>query len=177
MSAQTYRLLNLLLLGALFAGSVMVYPRLPERFPRHFDLSGQPDAWEERSLVGWLLLPAVAAGVAALMELAARTAQSAPQLWNVPDKPRFLALTREEREPIAQRLRAFVALVGAASTALICVIQASVYHASVSPQPRMPTYVFAAIALHLGVLLAAGVRLNRGVSALIHDAYARRAAA
>jgi uncharacterized membrane protein len=177
MSTQTYRLLNLLLLGALFAGSVMVYPRLPERFPRHFDLSGQPDAWAERSLLAWLLLPIVATGVAGLLQLTGRFAESNPQLWNVPDKPRFLALSREERAPVIHRLQNFMSLVSVMVTLVMMVVQASIYRAATAPQPRMPVYTLAAIALLIGALLMGALRLNRTVAALIRNAYDRRTAA
>jgi uncharacterized membrane protein len=166
MSTQTYRLLNLLLLGALFAGSLMVYPRLPERIPMHFDLSGQPDAWEGRSLAAWLLLPVIATGTALLLEAASRHSVSSPQLWNVPDKPRFLALTPEERAPIMHRLQNFMALVGVTVTVVVMVVQASVYRAAIDPMPRMPVYALAAIVLHIGVLVVAGLRLNRDIAAL-----------
>jgi uncharacterized membrane protein len=177
MSTQTYRLLNLLLLGALFAGSLMVYPRLPERIPMHFDLSGQPDAWEGRSLAAWLLLPVIATGTALLLEAASRHSVSSPRLWNVPDKPRFLALTPEERAPIMHRLQNFMALVGVTVTVVVMVVQASVYRAAIDPMPRMPVYALAAIVLHIGVLVVAGLRLNRDIAALIRDAYGRHTAA
>jgi uncharacterized membrane protein len=177
MSTQTYRLLNLLLLGALFAGSVMVYPRLPERIPMHFDLSGQPDAWERRSLAAWLMLPVIATGTALLLEAASRHSVRNPQPWNVPDKARFLALTPGARAPIIHRLQNFMGLVGVTVTVLMMVVQASVYLAAIKPVPRMPAYALAAIVLHVGVLLVAGLRLNRAIAALIRDAYGRGAAA
>lgn len=176
MSTQTYRLLNLLLLGALFAGSLMVYPRLPERIPMHFDLSGQPDAWERRSLAAWLMLPVIAAGTALLLEVASRVSVRNPQLWNVPDKPRFLALTPEERAPIIHRLQNFMGLVGVTVTVVMMMVQASVYLAAMEPAPRLPGYALAAIVLPMGVLLVAGLRLNRSIATLIRDAHARRAA-
>jgi uncharacterized membrane protein len=176
MSAATYRLLNLLLLGAMFAGSMMVYPSLPERFPRHFGLSGQPDAWMKRSVLSWLMLPLVAAAMAALLNLAARASARNPSLWNVPDKKRFLALTEAERAPIHRHLEDFMALVGLVSTALLMVVQASIYDAATSPTPTVPRYLFAAVAVHLIVLLVAGRRLNTRVAARIADAYRQRPA-
>ncbi len=175
MSTATYRLLNFLLLGALFAGSIMVYPSLPERFPIHFDLSGQPDGWLNRSLVSWLMLPAIAAGLAGLLELATRAGESSPHLWNVPDKSRFLALTPEERAPIVEQMRSFIRLTAVASTALLGMIQASIYLAATRTEPRMPGYVLGAVALHVAGLVIAGLRLNRRVSAQIRDAHQHRA--
>lgn len=177
MSAATYRLLNLLLLGALFSGSMMVYPSLPDRFPRHFDVSGRPDAWADRSVLAWLALPLVCVGLAALLEVASRLSVRNPHLWNVPDKKRFLALTPEERAPIVRRLQDFMGLVAVASTLLIGVVQAAIYHAATRTVPAMPMYVLAAAGVHVVLLVAAGLRLNARIGTLIHDAYRRRATA
>lgn len=177
MSTQTYRQLNLLLLGALFAGSLMVYPRLPARFPMHFDLSGTPDVWAERSVLSWLLLPMIAAATALLLEMASRMSVRNPQLWNVPEKRRFLALTPEERAPIVHRLQSFIGLVGVTCTVVMMVVQASIFLAAIAPVPRMPIYILIPIALLMGVLLVLGLRMNRAIAVLIRDAHGRRAAA
>lgn len=176
MSASTCRLLNLLMLGAMFAGSMMVYPTLPERFPIHFDLSGRPDAWMTRSVFAWLLLPILATAMAGLMEVMSRTSVGNPSLWNVPDKKRFLALTPAEQAPIVRRLRDYLAMVGTASTALLMLVQASVYDAATSPEPRLSTYVMAGVGLFVVILLIASLRMNRRVAALIEHAYRQRAA-
>ena len=176
MSAATYRLLNLLLLGALFAGSMLVYPTLPERFPRHFDLSGQPDGWMERSVLSWLLLPMIAAAMAGLLEVMTRASARNPSLWNVPDKKRFLALTPAEQAPIVRLLQDYMGMVGTASIALLMLVQAAVYDSATSPTPAISPYVMVGVGLHLAILLATGWRMNRRISALIADAYRRRAA-
>lgn len=177
MSAATYRLLNLLLLGALLAGSMMVYPSLPERFPTHFDAAGRPDAWAERSLLSWLALPLVSAGTAVLLEVASRLSARHPQLWNVPHKQRFLALTPEERAPIVRRLQEFMGLVAAASTVLMGVVQAAIYHAATRPVIPAPLLVLPATLVHVTLLLVAALRLNRRIGTLIQDAERRRATA
>lgn len=177
MSASTYRLLNLLLLGALFAGSMMVYPTLPQRFPRHFGVSGQPDAWMERSVLSWLLLPIIAAATAALLEVASRASIRNPSLWNVPDKQRFLALTPAEQAPVIRRLRDFMGMTGLATTALMMLVQASIYDAATRSTPSMPGYVLPAAGLFAVILVILGLRMNSRIAALIQDAYRRRGAA
>lgn len=177
MPTATYRLLNLLLLGALFAGSLAVYPRLPGRFATHFGIDGQPDAWATRSLLSWLALPLVAAGVALLLEVASRTSASHPHLWNVPDKPRFLALTPDERAPIIHHLQRFVGMVGVMTTALLGVVQASLYHAATGRSAGLPGYFLPALGVFMVVTVTLALRMNARVAALIGDAYGRRAAA
>lgn len=177
MSTQTYRLLNLLLLAALFAGSMMVYPHLPRRFPIHFGVSGQPDGWATRSPLSWLMIPLVAAGTVLLLEVASRISVRNPHLWNVPDKPRFLTLTAEERAPIIHRLQNFMGLVGVMTTALMGVVQASIYHAATGRTPDLPAYFLPALVMYMVIVLGAALRLNRGIATLIRDAHGRRAAA
>ncbi|MBW3572693.1 MAG: DUF1648 domain-containing protein [Gemmatimonadetes bacterium] len=177
MSASACRLLNLLLLGALFAGSLMVYSRLPERFPVHFGLSGQPDGWAARSLLSWLALPLIAASAALLVEGAARLAARHPELWSVPDRARFLALTPEERAPIIHRLQRFVGLVGLMTTLLLAMVQAAIYHAATGRTTALPAYVLPAAGIIMAVIVGMGLRMNARVATLIRDAHHRRAAA
>lgn len=177
MSASTYRLLNLLLIGALFAGSMMVYPRIPERYPVHFGLSGQPDAWATRSLLSWLMVPLAAAGTALILEAATRLGGRHPELLSVPEKARFLALTPAERAPIVQRLQRFLALTALMTTAVLGIVQAGIYHAATSPTTALPPYVVGATAIIVIGILAIGMRMNARVAALIRDAHSRRATA
>lgn len=177
MSTQTYRLLNLLLLGALFAGSMMVYPDIPQRFPIHFGASGQPDGWATRSPLSWLMVPLIAAGSVLLLEAASRISVRNPQLWNVPQKSRFLALTPNERAPIIHRLQRFMALVGVMTTGLMAVVQASIYHAATGRAPGLPAYFLPALVVYMAIVLGAALRMNRTVAALTRDAHDRRAGA
>jgi uncharacterized membrane protein len=83
---------NVVLALALTALSVYVYPWLPERIPTHFGADGAPDAWSERSLLMWLLLPLIGAGTALLMCGIAALMPTRPHLLNIPDKKKLLAL-------------------------------------------------------------------------------------
>jgi uncharacterized membrane protein len=171
MNAGFYRLLNLLLLGAFFAGSAMVYPTLPERIPMHFGLSGRPDRWEARSFLSWFALPLIAAAVAGFLELASRYSVRHPQLWNVPDKRRFLELDPEARAPIIAHLQDFMAMVGMMSTALMMLVQFSIYRFATGHGSGLPVYLFAGTGLFLLVLLSAALRMNARVGTMIRDAH------
>ncbi len=78
------------------------YPRLPDRFPIHFDLAGNPDGWATKSAGAWFLLPALAslltASLAALGLFGIPAlARRAPGLINIPAKDRFLTLDAARR--------------------------------------------------------------------------------
>jgi uncharacterized membrane protein len=45
----------LLIIAVAVIVSAVVYPRLPESFPTHWDMSGQPNGWSGRLLGAWML--------------------------------------------------------------------------------------------------------------------------
>jgi uncharacterized membrane protein len=177
MTTRHYRLLNGILLLGLIAGSAWAYPRLPARIPTHFGLSGRPDAWAARSPGSWFLLPAVAAGTSLMLYAISRYAESHPETWNVPDKRRFLALDASARAPIAVRMQAFVAQVGAVITVLLSVLQAGSYQAATGQARGLPLWATAAIGAALLVMLAGAMRMNTSVQRMIADAERRAASA
>jgi uncharacterized membrane protein len=158
MNEKPFRLIALGLLAALYAGSAAAYPRLPERIPIHFGLAGNPDGWAGTSLLSWFMLPLIATAVAGLMLVAGRLSEYRPELWNVPEKPRFLALPAEARAPIAARLRAFMALMAVMTTVLMGVIQVEVFLTATGRGPATPWLMTGATVL---MLMATGVAAVR----------------
>jgi uncharacterized membrane protein len=171
---QRYRVLNGILIAALFAGCAWAYPHLPDRIPVHFDLAGQPDRWAARSPWSWFGLPAIALVLALGMHAIAAWSTRRPDLWNVPDKPRFLALTEAERAPIVARMQAFLAAVSAAVTALFCALQWGTYRAATGAS-ALPALSLAAIGAFTVIVMAGAIRLSTSVGRMIRDAEARRA--
>lgn len=45
----------LLIVAAAFISSAVVYPKLPETIPTHWDMSGHPDGWSNRMWGTWVL--------------------------------------------------------------------------------------------------------------------------
>jgi uncharacterized membrane protein len=45
----------LLIVVAAFIASAVVFPRLPETMPTHFDMSGQPNGWSSRFFGAWVM--------------------------------------------------------------------------------------------------------------------------
>lgn len=43
--------LSIALLGGFLMGMVLMYPELPERIPRHFNLAGEADSWGDKSIL------------------------------------------------------------------------------------------------------------------------------
>lgn len=166
------RLLNLVLVGLLFAGSAWAYPRLPARIPMHFGVSGRPDRWEGRSLVSWFLLPAITAALALFMRWIADVGARHPHTWNVPDKARFLALAPEARAPIVAKLQEFVAVVSVMVTVLMGAVQAGVYQAARGNEAAAPVWIMGAVGVSLVTMTVLGVRLNASVGRMVREASA-----
>jgi uncharacterized membrane protein len=173
MNEKPLRLAALGLLAVLYAGSAAAYPRLPERIPVHFDLAGNADSWASTSLLSWFMLPLIATAVAGLLLVAGRVSEHRPELWNVPEKPRFLALPPEARAPIVARLRTFMALMAVMTTALMGVIQVEVFLTATGQMRATPWLIAGALVLMLMVTGAAAVRMNGRVAAEIREAHRR----
>ena len=93
--------INLLVLGCLFVGAMVIYPDLPDRIPVHFDGVGAPDRLVDKGLGQILALPLVALGMAAFFYLLAAAT-----------RPRHVkALDGSDLDP-ALRLRALALLRG-----------------------------------------------------------------
>ncbi len=121
------------LVVAMLVGGLASYFALPERFPIHFDLAGNPDGYAVRGAGGfvvWMLLPVTAALMSWMMRAAPRWARSNPSLWNIPHKREFLRLTPEQREPIQKGLADTMAWLTLMTTSMLAVLQASVFAAA-----------------------------------------------
>jgi uncharacterized membrane protein len=107
---RLFDLANLTLLfltGAFVYGS---YPRLPERIPMHFDMTGRPDRWGGRG--GFLVLfvmPLVMTGVFYLLIRFIPRLGANPRYMNIPHKEEFLKLPVEKRDIYWALLKEFFA--------------------------------------------------------------------
>ena len=97
-----------LVLVLFWTQALWLWPRLPARIPVHFGASGAVDRWAPTTLVTWFALPLLAALISASLWGLGRWAVTAPKLWNVPEKERFLALSPEARAPVMDMVRGFL---------------------------------------------------------------------
>ena len=170
MNENRLRLLNLLLLAALWAASIVAWPRVPDRIPIHFDFAGNPDAWAPRTLLSWFMLPLITTGLSLGLQALARAGDQNPWLWNIPEKPRFVALPPDARAPITARLRGLVALMSVLATVLLALVQAEVYAAATS-KGTMPWLIPGALGVMLVLIVAASVVTMRKVAADVRAAH------
>lgn len=131
-----WKLFNLILVVALFAFSAWAYPQLPDRIPTHFGIGGEPDAWSDRSVAAWFLLPAVAAFVTVVMLLVGAMVSRRPQYVNMPAKARLLELPPEEQRPILARVQLFIYRLNALMLVMLSAIQLGSWRAAQSLPSR-----------------------------------------
>jgi len=139
------RTLNLLLLIALFVGSAVAWPDLPERIPVHFGASGEVDRWSDTTLLSWFALPLVALALIFFVRGAVAFAARHPKYLNVPDKQNFLRLPAERQRVIIETLKESLEPLNLYLTLTFCIIQYAIYRAALGADPK--PYMAAVLAL------------------------------
>lgn len=154
--------------------AMSLWTTLPERFPVHFDFSGHPDRFAERSSFEFFLLPALSLFLTGLLlgitHFADRLADSHPEWINVPNKERFLALRADQRKLAMEPVRIALSWIAAYLNGLFLYILIGterVANGAWSTLPSWPVLVF--VAFVFGTVIHLVVRANRVVAALSLD--------
>lgn len=124
--------LNAALVVALVAFSLYIYPELPERIPRHFGAGGTPDAWGDRTLSSWLLLPLIGVGSAALMYVIAALLPTRPHLLNIPDRKKLLELPPGLQQHVLREAAAMLYATAFVMLLMFAAIQYGAYESALS---------------------------------------------
>jgi uncharacterized membrane protein len=175
MLARVLRLAGLALLAALVLFSAVTFGDLPASIAQHFDASGAPTRFEETSLVSWFALPAIAAFTWGLMTVVGAQLPAHPELFNFPQKARFLALPPSHRGPVIAEMRAFLEATGVLVVALLLVVQLMVWRVATQGSAGALAKAPLVGAVLLPVLLLLWLpRLGRAVSAAERRVQAER---
>ena len=115
---------NTILLAGFLVLAIWLGMTLPDRYPVHFDLAGNPTRWEERGRGMWILLVAIGFLTMAKMHLIQWGLLRDPdsRLLNVPHKELFFRLPRERRIPVFRRMSRMLGLLNTASIVLFTAI-------------------------------------------------------
>ena len=115
-----------------------MYDALPERIPVHFSIDGRPDAWEVKSVVSWLMLPAITLGVTILMYGVAAMIIRRPEFINMPDKKKFEELPVESKQRVIRALQGLLYWVGVMLNGIFLLVQFGSYRAAIGkPMPGL----------------------------------------
>ncbi len=155
--------------GALWWRAAVWYPRLPDRYPIHFDMSGTPDGWASKSVATWFLLPLVSLVMTALMMGLGlgginAMARHTPGLINIPRKDEFLRLSPEERVRVLGPMSVFLLLVGAMEGGLfLWLVEGIGRVATGATQMLSPWAVFVFVGVVLTGAAVSAVATVRGI--------------
>ncbi|HET9441402.1 MAG TPA: DUF1648 domain-containing protein [Longimicrobiales bacterium] len=158
------------LLTAYWAMCLMLYPRLPARMPLHFNWRGEADGWTNNASAVWFMLPVIATLTLLMIWGAGKLAARSPQLWNVPEKQRFLALSEAQRAPIVRHLLGVMDVAALYTLSLIIVVQVSMYRGALSEEARLGWPFHLVLWGGLLALLLYTIRLQGDVRRMIRDA-------
>jgi uncharacterized membrane protein len=117
------RLASWALLLAMVAIAAVTYGGLPDRIPVHLDLNGVADRTAPKSVLGWFLLPGAACLVLALIDFLGSRLPAQPDLLNIPDKERLLALPPRFQAPVMREAQHLMDVVAVGTMAIMLLVQ------------------------------------------------------
>jgi uncharacterized membrane protein len=145
---------------AIWAGlmvfSVATYGGLPPEIPQRLNDAGEVTRSVGRTWVAWLALPLIAAAVQVLLTSVTLLLPSKPDLFNFPEKERFLQLPHSYRGHVIVRMQETLDAISVLTMLLLCGVQVLLWrvalgHASRNALPviLIGTLVFVPAALLL----------------------------
>lgn len=146
---RTLHVINTGLVVLLVAGSLWVYPTLPEQIPRHFGLGGTADAFWDASLAHWMVLPFCAIGTGALVYGAAWVIDWAPSSLSIPNREEYDALDPSAQRVVVGVVQRFLYGTAFGLFVLFSVFQVGTYQAAVAASNSLPTYVLGVFVVFL----------------------------
>jgi uncharacterized membrane protein len=163
---SVYRL-QLILLASYFTVAAALWPLLPRRMPLHLSFTGEATAWTTTTLLSWFGLPLFSVAMAAFIFSLGRLAVRTPELWNIPEKQRFLALPPAERAPIEAYLRGFLAWCSVLVTISFIGIHIGLYDAATEHVLGLSWLSNLVAFAPIGVILLLAVRSSRTAAKLV----------
>ncbi|HMS04033.1 MAG TPA: DUF1648 domain-containing protein [Gemmatimonadaceae bacterium] len=158
------RLAGLVVLLAIVVFSALVYGELPARIPQHFDAGGTPTREVATSAVSWFALPAISVAVWALLAWLGSLIPTHPELFNFPQKARFLALPAAQRAPVIVAMQWFLEATALVVIVVLGLVQLLVWRVATTGEAGvLATLPAAGILVVFGLTAVALVRLARAV--------------
>lgn len=120
---RIFRFVALGLVVASFAFAAATYGALPERVPMRLGFDGEVTRTSARSPLAWFGLPIVALLTFALLQWVSSLLPRRPELFNFPDKERFLRMPREYHAPVVHEMRGVLDVTAALTLLVVLLVQ------------------------------------------------------
>lgn len=154
---RTAHVLNGALIVLSIGASLWVFPTLPDQIPRHFTLAGTADAYWAGTLLHWLFLPLVGAGIAALMYGLAWIVGADGQVVRRFHLSGGGERDRSQTEAERKAVQLYLYWTAAGMLVLFSALQWGVYRVATSPARTLSLFVLGTTAaIVVGVLAGAG---------------------
>ena len=127
---------NLLLALTMVVFALWGWPRLPHEIPVHFGIDGRPDAWGERTVGSWFMIPGLGLALTLGMGWFRRMLPRRPGCVNLPDKTKLSDLPVVARGPVVEMLAGFLALVQTEVLVIFLLIQFSTFRGAMGQDSR-----------------------------------------
>ncbi len=168
------RLLPWALCLALVFFSVATYSSLPAAIPQHLNTAGEVTRTAATTWVSWMLLPLVAVAIQGLMTGLTLLLPKRPDLFNFPEKERFLKLPLEYRGDVIPRMQQTMDALGALTVLVLFGVQVMLWRVALG---HSPSNVFPILILCTVVFLPAALVLTARVSSATEEAHKKWSAA
>ena len=137
---------------------------LPERYPVHFNIAGQPDRWAGRGGFEWYMLVVLGGLVGLGMTLFALNFHKVPLRYvNLPGKEKLLALPPERQAPVLRVAAWMILLLGTLVVTMFGSIQYVMYRSAVlrGIDALMPVVIGCELAALLALVVGSLLVLRR----------------
>jgi uncharacterized membrane protein len=124
--------------------AIAIYPSLGPTVPTHLDFAGQVTRTRPTSWVEWFGLPMVGVATLVLLQGIGALLPKHPQLFNFPEKERFLRIPRAYHGPVLALMRATLDLTGVIVTVIFLLVHVMLWLAGDGEAPA---------AMHVVILL------------------------
>lgn len=151
----------------------VVYDRLPERIPTHFDASGVPDGYMERSITSWFLLPLVGTLSALTIAFSSVYTGRNTNRWNVPNKQAFMALSDAQRQPIVDMMNTLMAGISLGTLLFLATLHFDSWRIITGASRRLSFISFTTLGILLLVGIGGGLVFTLRFKRMIRDASGR----
>jgi len=160
------RILPFGVLALMFAFAFATWGGLPPEIPIHFDLDGAVTGVTSTSVQAWFGLPFITLGVHLVMVTLIYALPTRPELFNFPDKDRFLRLPAAYQGPVIAVMQWMLDLTSLLVVLLMGTAQVTMWHAASGGDGGAGTIVMLVLSVGFVPLIALPLgRLTRAVDA------------
>lgn len=111
------------MLLALIALAAVTYGGLPDRIPTHLDFNGVADRMAPKSVGTWFLLSGIATLVLGFLDFLGGRLPAHPDMLNIPDKERLLALPARFQAPVMAEAQLMMDVVAVGVMVVMLLVQ------------------------------------------------------